>query len=181
MDRTPGIRPRPSFWRRLDIASRRGTPVAIAVLLLLLLAAPLGLRGQSEMRGAVTLACVYFWSLFRPASMTPPLVFALGIVVDLLGYGPMGVSVLTLLLAHGTASRIRRVLVRQGFLLVWLSFAAVALLAATLQWALSSLLTFRLLPIDGAAFQAALSVGLYPALATLLGWTHQTLAEPDNA
>ncbi len=155
--------------------------MSIAIILLLLTAAPLGLPGQSELQGSVALGCVYFWSLFRPASMTPPMVFLLGILVDLLGYAPLGVNVLTLLLAHGMALRVRRMLVRQGFLVVWLGFAGVAFAAATLQWAMTSLLMFRLPPPDGGVFQAVLGIGLYPALAVSLGWAHRTLAEPDHA
>ncbi len=163
------------------MAARRGTPVAIAVILLLVTAAPLGLPGQTELQAAIAVACVYFWSVFRPASMTPPLVFLLGMLVDLLGYAPMGVGVLTLLLVHGTALRGRRVLAHRGFLVVWLAFSCVAAAAAGLQWALTSLLTLRLLPPAGGVFEAVIGAGLYPALATVLGWAHTTLAEPDHA
>ena len=40
----------------------------------------------------MTLACVYFWSLFRPAAMPPPVVFLIGVLLDLLGYLPLGVG-----------------------------------------------------------------------------------------
>ena len=113
--------------------------------------------------------------------MPPVVVFGLGLLTDLLGYAPPGVTVLTLLIAHGLALRWRRVLARQGFLLVWLVFVTVAIGAATLQWALTSLLTVRLLPPGPGVFQAAVAAGLYPALATVLTRAHQTLAEPDQA
>ncbi len=180
-DRLPGIRPRQSLWRRLDMASRRSFPAATAALMLLLMAAPLGLPGQSEVQAAIALAAVYFWSLFRPASMPPAVVFLLGLLTDLLGFAPVGVGVLSLLMVHGLALRWRRVLVRQGFVIVWLAFVAVAAGAAALQWMLTSLLTFRLLPPGPGVFQAALSAGLYPMLATLLTRAHQTLAEPERA
>jgi rod shape-determining protein MreD len=180
-DRTPGIRPRQSLWRRLDMASRRSFPTATTALLLLLTAAPLGLAGQPEVQASVALAAVYFWSLFRPASMPPPVVFMLGLLTDLLDFAPVGVGVLSLLIVHGLALRWRRVLVRQGFVIVWLSFVAIASGAAALQWLLTSLLTFRLLPPGPGVFQAALSAGLYPMIATVLTRAHQTLAEPERA
>src|SRR4051812_25621316 len=179
MERRPGIRPRPSLGRRLDVAARRSFPGATTALLLLLTAGPLGLPGQAQLQSAVVLACVFFWSLHRPASMPPPLVFALGLLADLLGYAPVGVGVLMLLIAHGLALLWRRELARQGFLMSWLAFVGVAAGAAGLQWLLSSLLTFRLLPAAPALFQAALSAGLYPLLAVLLARAHATLAEPD--
>jgi len=40
--------------------------------------------------------------------MPPPLVFLLGLLVDLLGYAPVGVDVVILLLVHGIALRWRR-------------------------------------------------------------------------
>ncbi len=163
------------------MASRRSFPAATAALVLLLMAAPLGLPGQPEVQAAIALAAVYFWSLFRPASMPPAVVFMLGLLTDLLGFAPVGVGVLSLLIVHGLALRWRRVLVRQGFVVVWLAFVAVAAGAAALQWALTSLLTFRLLPPGPGVFQASLSAGLYPMIATLLTRAHQTLAEPERA
>jgi rod shape-determining protein MreD len=179
--RLPGIRPRPSLWRRMDATSRAAFPAASTALLLLLGGAPLGLPAQAQLQPACALACVFFWSLFRPASMPPPAVFLIGLLADLLGLAPIGVSVLTLLIAHGLALRWRRVLVRQGFLLVWLVFIAVAAGAASLSWALTSLLTFRLLPPAAAVFQFALTAGFYPALSTLLTHAHRSVADPDRA
>ncbi len=181
MDRKPGIRPRPSVSRQLDIASRRSFPAASAALALLVLAAPLGIPGQPEVQAASALSCVFFWSLFRPDSMTPVVVFFLGLLVDLVSYAPLGVNILALLIVHGLAMRWRRVMVRQGFLVVWLLFVVIAIGAAALEWLLTSVLTFRLLPPGPAIFLGAVAAGLYPALATMLTWAHQTLAEPDRA
>jgi rod shape-determining protein MreD len=180
-ERTPGIRPLPTLRRQLDVAARRAFPGVTTALLLLLLAAPLGLPGQAELQLALALGCVYFWSLFRPVSLPPPLVFLLGLLADLLGFGPIGVSVLVLLLVHGLAMMWRRDLTRQSFLRVWLAFVAIAAGAAALHWALTSMLTFRLLPAGPALFQATLSAGVYPLLAVALARAHATVAEPARA
>ena len=129
----------------------------------------------------MSLACVFFWSLVRPASMTPPVVFLLGLLADLLGLTPPGVSVLILLAAHGLAASRRRALVQQGFLTVWLVFAAVAAGAAAAEWAMVGLLSVRLLPAHDALLQCGLTVGLYPALAALFAQAHRGLADPDRA
>jgi rod shape-determining protein MreD len=180
-DRLPGIRPRPTLGRRLDMAARFGFPVTSTALLLILTAAPLGLPGQAELQEAVALGCVFFWSVFRPASLPPVLVFALGLLIDLLAYAPPGIGVLSLLLVHGLALRWRRGLARQGFMLVWLVFIGIACGAALLEWLLTSALMFRLMPPGPGLFQAAISSGIYPALAVLLTIAHQTLADPDHA
>ncbi len=178
--RRPGIRPRPTVWSRLDAASRAAFPCACAALLLLLLASPLHLPAQAELQPAAALACVFFWSLFRPASMSPPLVFLLGLLADLLGLGPPGVFVLVLLAVHGVAARLRT-LVRSGFGEVWLAFVAAAAGASALGWALCSLLAWRVLPPGPALFQFAMAAGLYPALATLFTRAHRGLADPQRA
>ena len=181
MDRLPGIRPRESIGRRLDMAARWAFPACTTVLLLLAAAAPFGLPGQAELQAAVAIGCVFFWSLFRPAAMLPLVVFAIGLLADLLGYAPPGVGVLSLLLVHGLALRWRRLLTRQGFLVVWVAFVAVGAGAAALQWALTSALTFRLLPPGPGLFEALIAAGLYPALAVLLTRAHQSLAAPEQA
>lgn len=180
-ERIPGIRPRPTLWQRLDAVSRSAFPAACTVLLLLAAAAPLGVPGQAVLQPAVALACVFSWSLVRPASMPPPAVFLIGLLSDLLGLSPPGVSALILLVAHGLAVKWRRVLAGQQFGLAWLAFVAVAAGAAALDWALTGLLTWRLLPAGAAVFQFALTAGLYPALAALFLRAHRGLAGPGQA
>lgn len=180
-DRIPGIRMRPSLGRRLDAMARRAFPCACTVVLMLLSAAPLGLPDQAVLLPSVSLACVFFWSLFRPASMTPPMVFAIGLLLDMLGYMPMGLGVLTLLCVHGVTVQTRRFLIRHGFVLVWFAFLLIAFAASVLIWLLSSLLTLQMLPFAPAVFQAVLTTALYPALATLFARAHATVADPGRA
>ena len=156
-ERLPGIRPRPTLGRRLDAASRKAFPAACTALVLLALAAPLHLPGQAQLQPAAALACVFFWSLFRPASMSPPIVFGLGLLSDLLGLTPPGISVLVLLVVHGLA------------------------VAAALGWALTSALTFHVMPLRAALFEFGLTAGLYPALAYLFTIAHRGLADPERA
>jgi rod shape-determining protein MreD len=181
MDKTPGIRPRPTLRRRLDATARACFPALTTIVLVLLLAAPLGVPGQADLQLGAVLVCVFFWSLFRPASLPPPVIFAIGVLSDLLGNGPVGVVVLILLIVHGLVLHWRRMLVRQGFLLVWLAFVVVAAGAVALDWALSCLFAFKLLPPGPAFFQAAVAAGMYPALAVLLTAAHRGVAAPELA
>jgi len=180
-DRTPGIRPRQTLWRMLDATARQAFPVTTTALLLLALSTPLGLPGQPELQVAVALACVFFWSVFRPAGMAPPSIFGLGLLADLLSLAPVGTNVLILLVAHGVALRLRRFLVAQGFLVVWLVFLAVAAGAAALQWLITCVLTFALLPLGPALLQFGVTAGFYPALAAVFTRTHRGLADPESA
>jgi rod shape-determining protein MreD len=179
--RLPGIRPRPTLGRRLDAMSRAAFPFACTLLLMLLSMAPFGFAGQAMLLPALTLPCVFFWSLFRPAAMPPPAVFLIGLVLDLLGYLPVGAGVLTLLVLHGFTLRWRRVLARQGFAVVWISFALMAAGATAILWALASILAFRLLPPAPIAFLFVLTIAVYPIVAILFTAAHRSIADPERA
>jgi rod shape-determining protein MreD len=179
-DHLPGIRPRPSLGRRLDILARQSFPASTTILLMLLCGLPFGIADQAALLPSVTVGCVFFWSLFRPASLPPPVVFLIGLLLDLLGYLPIGVGVLTLLILHGVVLRSRRSLTQQGFILVWLTLVSLGISSAILIWTLTSILNLQLMPAGPAAFQAMLTAALYPALAILLSTTHRTLAAPER-
>ena len=165
----------------LDATARKTFPVTITALLLLGLSVPLGLPGQPQLQAAVALACVFFWSVFRPDSMPPVAAFLLGLLTDLLSLSPLGLTVLVLLIVHGVALRTRRFVAAQGFLVVWLVFVAVAAGASAIEWALTSVLTFRLLPPGPALLQFGVSAGFYPLLAMLFTRAHRGLADPEKA
>ena len=180
-DRTPGIRPRPSLGRRLDMAARASFPVSFTMLLMLLAAVPFGFAGQAALIPAVATISVYFWTLFRPASMPPVVVFPIGLLLDLLGYLPIGVGVICLLAVHGFSLRWQRFLARQSFALTWIAFSGFAAFSAALGWGLASLLGLRLLPAGSALLQAAVAIALYPALAVLFIRAHRSIAAPEQA
>ncbi|MBI0433992.1 rod shape-determining protein MreD [Roseomonas sp. KE0001] len=167
----------PGLLTRLDALARAACPAAGTALLMVLLSAPTGLPSAVP---AVALGCVFFWSLFRPAVMPPPACFALGLLQDLLGFAPLGIGVLTLLLTHGTVLRLRRLLARQPFALVWLAFSGFALAAAGLGWLLTALLGWRLPSPVPALVQGALSLGLYPALAAPLTALHRAMRRAEE-
>ena len=100
MDKKPGIRPRLGVWHQMDVASRHAFPAAQTTIVLLLLAAPIGMPGQAQIQSAWTMACIYFWSLYRPAALPALLVFGIGLLLDLMAQGPVGIGVLLLLLIH---------------------------------------------------------------------------------
>jgi rod shape-determining protein MreD len=180
-DRFPGVRLRLTFGRRLDILWRHAFPGTTSVLLMLLSLAPFGLWGQAALLPTVALTCVWFWSLFRPAAMPPPVVFLIGLLLDVLGFLPLGVGAVTLLTTHGIARKLRRFLSRQRFTIIWLIFITVACGIAATNWAFVSLLTFSLVPPGPVLFQAGLAAAMYPAVAIPLTLAHRSIADPDQA
>jgi rod shape-determining protein MreD len=180
IDRRPGVRPRPSLGRRLDVAARVSFPACVTVVLMLLMEVPLGITGQAALLPAVTLCCVWFWSLVQPQYLPPLVVFFVGLLLDLLAYLPFGVGTLTLLCCHGIAVAVRRSIVLRGFGVIWLCFIPIALAAALLMWLLVALLMFRLLSPAPAIFQAVVTVVLYPALAVPLGAAQRSITSPER-
>lgn len=181
VDKKPGIRPRLTFWHQLDMAARYAFPAGSTAFVLLLLSTPIGLPGQAEMQPVWALSSVFFWTLFRPASLPALSVFLIGLLLDLLAQGPIGVAVLVLLVAHGGALRLRRSLVRQGFATVWMVFVLFAAAAAATEWLLVALLTWRAVPPWPALFEWGMAAGAYPFLATALTWAHRGIAAPERA
>ena len=181
MDKKPGIRPRLGVWHQMDVASRHAFPAAQTTIVLLLLAAPIGMPGQAQIQSAWTMACIYFWSLYRPAALPALLVFGIGLLLDLMAQGPVGIGVLLLLLIHAVALKFRRALTRSGFGDVWLAFIGVAAAASAGKWVLTCFLTWHIFPPAAGLFEFALAAGLYPIIALYLILLHRGPAAPERA
>lgn len=168
----------PGLLRQIDGMARAVVPTGSVVLLLVAAVVPVGVPGLA---GAVAWAGVFFWSVFRPAGLPPPAVFGLGLLLDLLTAGPLGAGVLVLLAVHALAARGRRVLAGASFALVWLTYGAFAVGAASLGWVLQAALGWRLPAPAPGLVQALLSVGLYPALALALTAVHRAMERAEAA
>jgi rod shape-determining protein MreD len=165
----------------LDAASRYAWPAACLVFGLFIIGLPLGLPGQAVLRPAYAMACVYFWSLYRPSSLPAPVVALTGLLLDLLGISPLGLWAVLLLVLQGATLASRRHLIPQFFLLNWLVFTAFAAAASAAAWAAQSILTLSLLPLFPLAAQMLAAAGLYPALAALFIRAHRGPAAAELA
>jgi len=166
----------PGLLARLDALARSASPSLATVVAMILAAAPVGLPSLVP---AVALASVFFWSLFRPAAMPAPATFGIGLLQDLLGFDPLGIGVLTLLLVHAAALPLRRWLAKQSFLLVWLAYCGFAVLAVGLGFLLHGILGWRVPPTTPAIAQLGLAIGIYPLLAWLMAWGHRAMERAE--
>lgn len=166
------------LMRQLDAAARAVFPAALTTFLLVVAAAPVGVPGLVV---AVAVPSVFFWTVFRPGAMPPPVVFALGLLQDLLGFTPLGSGVLTLLLVHGVALRGRTWLARASFLWGWLAFCAVAAGAALLGWLLQALLGWQRPPLMPGLLLFGMMAGGYPALSWVLSRLHMAMRRAEDA
>ncbi|AOX17309.1 hypothetical protein [Kozakia baliensis] len=177
----PGIAPKPTLRRRVDMAIRTFLPSIFIVLCALLLSAPFDVPGQAELIFGVAFGTVYFWSANRPASMTAPMVFIVGVIVDLLSFGPPGTLLFSVLVAHGVAHTWRYGLSRINFVFAWGLLAGLALILSLFQWVMACIGALNLLSPAPSLFQAALTIGIYPSLNALFVWARRTVADPEKA
>jgi len=177
----PGIEPRPSLRRRLDLSFRKAAPWLFVLVATFLLSAPSGLPGESELLFGVCLGSVYFWSAHEPGAMPSWAVFLCGLFADLVGFGPPGTILLSLLVGHGIAHTWRYGLSRINFLLGWALLGALALILSLFQWFIACLHGMRLVAIEPALFQAALTIGIYPSLSAMFVWVHRVVVNVERA
>lgn len=169
--------PSPGLLRRLDDLARASLPFLTTAFLMILAAGP---TGVPALVSATALPCVVFWTVFRPGAMSPPVVFLLGLLQDLLSLAPLGSGIVTLLVAHGLALTVRRSLARRGFLFGWLVFCGFAIGASFFGVVLTALLNWVLPPVGPALQQAALTVGLYPLFALVLSRLHVMMQRAEE-
>ncbi|ABQ29878.1 MULTISPECIES: hypothetical protein [Acidiphilium] len=169
------------LWRALDRAARHMLPTAAIVVVMVLLALPGLLPAQAELRAGFVMSSVFFWTLYRPGALPAPVVALIGVLLGLLGNVPLGVWSVLLLLEQAAVGMSRRLLLRQGFMLVWLAFAGCVAIVVALEWVIRATLDLTLLPIAPALMEAGISILFYPLVAVPLSRAHAGPAAPEQA
>ncbi|GAJ28621.1 hypothetical protein [Acidomonas methanolica] len=177
----PGIEPRASLRRRLDVALRLALPWVSLLVCVFLLSAFSSLPGESALLFGICLGSVYFWSAHLPESMPSWAVFLVGLEADLISFGPPGTILIALLVVHGVAHTWRYGLSRINFLPGWGLFAALCIILSLFQWVVACVGALRFIPPMSALFQAGLSIGIYPTLSALFVRVHRAIVNPDRA
>ncbi|WP_336946564.1 hypothetical protein [Asaia sp. HN010] len=180
-DSHPGIAPRATLRRRLDQLMRALLPSLFIVFCALILSAGLGIPGQNELCFGIASSTVFFWSAHRPQSMTPLMTFCVGLVCEVLSFGPPGVFVFSLLVFHGVAHLWRYGLSRISFLFGWALLGGLALVLSLFGWIIACIGTLAMMSPVPSLFQAAVTIGIYPTLSALFVWARRTVADPEQA
>jgi rod shape-determining protein MreD len=156
-------------------------PILSSIGLVVITLVPFGLPYFDTVTPSFALMAVFYWSIFRPDLMTMVGAFLIGLLLDVLSAGPLGVNALILVAAHELGVSQRRIFLGSSFLVNWAAFALVVAAVVPLSWALVSLLYWRLLPPGPAVAQVALSLGLYPGVYWILSrlerrWLRRSVA-----
>ncbi|MBP7063534.1 rod shape-determining protein MreD [Ferrovibrio sp.] len=153
-------------------------PIVTCLVLVACGLAPVGLPHFATISPALALMAVFYWSIFRADLMSMLGAFLIGLVVDLITAGPLGLNALLLLLTHELGVSQRRVFLGSSFLVNWWGFAMVAVGASLISWSIASLLHWQLHEFRPVLAQLALSLGLYPAIYWLLSRIEQRYLRP---
>jgi rod shape-determining protein MreD len=161
-----------SVWQRLDQTARNLTPVALTLLLLVLSLVPWRLPFLPPLGLNLTLISIFYWIIHRPSAMPIPAVFAIGVVADLIGGGPL-VSPFVLVTAAAVLHSVRRWLVGASTIIVWGSFFVMVIDAVLLLWLLIWYVSREMPELAPGISGALLGAAAYPLIASLLSRVEQ--------
>ena len=154
---------------------RYAAPALVALLLLFISIAPWR-PFDAPLAGSFVATAIFYWAIYQPEAMTPWVAAAIGLVSDIFGLSPFGLSMLLALLVCGSAQFWRRELADASFFLVWLAFALTSLAIFFVAWTLAALLLEQWPNPWPIALQNIVNVALYPVLTLLFGRLHRALS-----
>lgn len=167
------------LWHRLDLLARNLWPFALTVLLVIVTQVPLHIAAYSSIIPSLALIAVYYWTIHRPDLMPVWAVFLIGLFQDLLGAGPMGLGILTLLAVHVMVAAQRRSFASASFFVIWLNFVLVAAGAQLLLWLLASAYAGRLIESGAVIFQYLVTIAFYPCLGWIFAQGQRAFLRPE--
>ena len=153
---------RPSLWVKLDTVARQITPFGLTMMFTLLTVLPLQVPRLAVAGPVWTIMSLYYWGLCRPDLMPAVTVFLIGLMLDALSGGPLGVNALVFLIVHRLVVTQRRFFYGKSFVIVWLGFGLVAAGAFAASWLLTSLWHGTIIDQRVLVLRYLLTLGLFP-------------------
>lgn len=157
-----------SVTQLLDDWARKTSPVALALIFVLIGTIRTGIPGFAEFVTMLPITAVFFWAVYRPELMPYWAVFLVGLLDDMFRGTPLGFNVLALLLACALVRAQRRYLRPKGLAIQWSAYATVVGLFELGRWGLMSGLAGQLLDPVPSIVGLLLAILLYPAMAWAL-------------
>ncbi len=147
---------------RASFVLRASVPALVAVMVVIFTSLPFAVPGISAGGVAFAACTVFYWALFRPEAMPPGAAFAIGLVQDLIGGGPIGAMALTLLALSMIVEAQRRAFAGKSLMLIWFGFILIALPVSLLFWLVLCLYQVALLDPRPVLAGYVLAVAMYP-------------------
>ena len=155
---------------RLRAALAVAAPSVALLLAVLLLATPLRLFQGFVPTPILSLLIVYLYGLYDPDGLPPYVIFACGLLLDLMTGQALGPWASVHLLVFYLIVGQRTYFLGRAHDVVWIGCAALLTLALFVLWLEHSILSGGWQPVLGAAYQFAITVALYPAAAYVFFW-----------
>lgn len=157
----------------------RGTRLALAHSVLLVLFILSVMHWPVELlnttKPAFLLMGLYYWAIYRPTLIPPLIVFAIGLITDMVQGVPVGLNAFIFVLVFWIVRNQRRYLMGQSFPVVWSGFAIVAVSEETLRWTFQTLFESAWPDIIPFVSSGILSIVLFPLISLVLIAVHRAL------
>jgi rod shape-determining protein MreD len=139
-----------------------GGPMALAAVAQLLFALPVRVFGLQPPEPVFALVPAFAWAVIRPSVLPPFALLALGLYLDALLGGPLGLWPLCLLAAYAPVLAARRFLLGQGLIVLWVWYAGACAAAMAVGVMFMLLRTGAAPGPVGVAWQWLASAALFP-------------------
>ncbi len=147
-------------------------PAVVCAGATVLFAAPIRVLGVALPEPVFPLVAAYVWAVLRPSVAAPFALAGLGLFLDLVWGGPVGLWPICLIAAHVLALSVRRLLSGEDFVVLWVWYA-IACAVAFGVGVVSMRAASGIWPtLTGVALQAAVTVALFPLAWTLIERYH---------
>jgi rod shape-determining protein MreD len=124
---------------RLDPWQWLGAPFIACVLATWLFTVPIRIAGLQLPEPIFALVPAFAWPMIRPSILAPFLLLALGLFMDLVWGGPLGLWPLALLMVYGLVLFARPIMTGQSWPMMWAWFAFCCFVAMAVGYAISIL------------------------------------------
>lgn len=134
----------------------------------LLFAAPARLFGLQLPEPVFPIAAAFAWAVIRPSVLPPFVLLVLGVFLDLLWGGPLGLWPICLLAAYAPVLFVQRSVAQLELVGLAASYALASALALAAGWGLASLRAGIAVTLVGVAWQYLATVLLFPVAFLLI-------------
>ncbi len=147
-------------------------PSAICAGAAVILATPFRVLGFALPEPVFPLVAAFVWAALRPSAVAPLALVGLGLFLDLLWGGPLGLWPICLIAAHVLALSVRRLLSGEDFVVLWVWYAIACAVAFTVGVTALRAGSGVWPNLIGVALQAAVTVALFPLAWVLIERYH---------
>lgn len=138
-------------------------PTVFVIGLTVLLATPVELFGLKLPEPILPLVLAFAWPLVRPSMLAPAVLFGIGLFLDVLWYGPLGLWPLCLLMVYGIVLASRSLLAGQETRVLFAWYAACTGLAFLVAYLIVTLVTGNAPSLLSLFWQVLPTLLLFPA------------------